>query len=88
MIIRRDSIPNFWRAVRRAYAAFMAGRKVIAEPDVISIRRSRCYLCPYSTEDFFQCTQCACVIELKTMIATESCPINRWDAQTRFSRGV
>ncbi len=66
--------------------------KVIFQPKqltdaMITERRAICKECSESVKDplfgitaLSQCRLCACVIKLKTMSATEECPMGKWKA--------
>ena len=86
MIFTRHTIPNALKAAVRAVRTFFSPDPVLATPAVQSVREVRCLNCGWHSEG--QCTHCTCVVSLKTMFATESCPAGRWKKQTRFSNGL
>lgn len=61
----------------------------------INKRRDICRYCEFSTKSddekyknyngltsYSQCIKCACIISLKTKLATETCPLDKWDKPT------
>lgn len=81
-------IPTFAKAVGRFFGALFRGAPVVVDHDVRTARLLRCRKCPRYYEPAQQCGLCLCDVELKTWVATESCPDARWKQQTRFSRGI
>jgi uncharacterized Fe-S cluster-containing MiaB family protein len=86
MIFTRHTIPNALKAAARAVKTLFSKDPVLATPGIQMIREMRCQGCNHELDG--QCTLCTCVVSLKTMLATESCPIGRWKKQTRFSNGL
>ena len=86
MIFRRSTVPNAFKAAKRFIQALFSQNPVIATGDVIDSRDALCAPCVYNASG--QCTHCTCLISLKTLMATESCPIGRWGKQTGFSTGL
>lgn len=86
MTFTRHTIPNALKAAARAVRACFSPDPVLATPEVQSIREVRCLNCPHHVEG--QCSLCTCVVSMKTIFATESCPAGRWKKQTRFSNGL
>ena len=75
-------------ALSRAVRTFFTDDPVLATPGVQSVRETRCLGCDKFKDD--QCTLCTCVVALKTVMASETCPDNppKWRKQTRFSTGL
>lgn len=44
-------------------------------------RLNICSSCEYYNSIFSQCSQCGCLLEIKTTWATEKCPLDKWDAE-------
>jgi hypothetical protein len=68
---------RFAVAYWRAKLATWQGYEAIAPVDVQTWRTRRCEMC-----DFFQdgaCQKCGCSVFAKTMMATEKCPVGRWN---------
>lgn len=86
MKFNRHTIPNAWSALRRFLRALFSKQPVLADDHVTRVRLSRCERCPHAEDN--QCSLCTCVIPLKVIMATESCPAGRWDRQTKFSSGL
>jgi hypothetical protein len=88
VIFTRRTVPNALAALARAIKAVVSKAPVIVEMQVADIREARCGVCPHHRNG--QCELCTCVVSMKVLLATESCPDNppRWKQQTRFSTGV
>ena len=87
MIFTRRSIPNLFAAVRRAARSlFVREAMTLATPEVERERYERCYGCTYRLAN--QCRLCTCVVKLKVLVATETCPAGRWGAQTHRTTGL
>jgi hypothetical protein len=41
-------------------------------------RAGHCQKCEYYIRSTKQCRQCGCLVNLKVMLANESCPIEKW----------
>jgi hypothetical protein len=61
-------------ALLRLGWGLLAGRNALV---VAAGRRKICRSCLY--RDRRTCSVCGCVIKLKTLLATERCPLNLWD---------
>lgn len=87
MIFTRHTIPNAARAfLRFLRSLFAKDEPVFATAEVMTARIDRCLACPHAVHG--QCGLCTCVISLKTLVASESCPIAKWAAQTSNSTGL
>lgn len=87
MIFSRRSVPNLFAAVRRAARSlFVREAMVLATGRVVIERGWRCGGCPQQVSG--QCRLCTCVVKLKVLMATETCPAGRWGAQTHRSTGL
>lgn len=86
MIFTRHTIPNALAAIGRALLRVFSRDPVMADAFVGEIRRARCQFCPANVEG--QCVDCTCLIDLKTLVASEECPRGRWRRQTRFNPGI
>lgn len=62
----------------RVQWARLCGYEVIAPGGVQAYRTTRCDRCLYNDEGI--CVQCDCLIEAKTILATEHCPVGKWSA--------
>ena len=88
MHLNRHTAANaFWALVRLVQATF-SRQPVIARSAVQEIRMVRCLQCPLYDVGSEQCIRCTCFVAVKTMLATESCPIGKWGKVTRFSSGL
>lgn len=65
-----------------------------ADPATIESRRDICRGCEFATRNpkfadskgltsFSRCLKCSCLIAAKTNLVNESCPLAKWDAQTK-----
>ena len=76
---------TFAKAVWRAVSYLFQGRPVLAPKADVEFRMSKCRPCGNNVHGW--CSKCVCVLEVKTMIASEFCPDAppRWKALT-FAR--
>lgn len=86
MKFNRRTIPNALSALGRVFLQLMGAAPVVADDNVAADRRKRCRNCEHQEDG--QCSICTCVIDLKTLLRTERCPIGRWERQTTFSTGL
>lgn len=84
----KRQIPRALKAAAKFLRALFSKEKTTASEEVKQERRRRCLACPYYAKDDEQCFECLCYVPLKTMMATESCPIGKWTAQTRWRTGL
>lgn len=83
MKITSKGIKNAAKAAVRIAREASKGRdaEILVDLETRNHRRSLCNApCPYNVEG--QCSLCECNIDLKTMMATEECPDNRWKRKT------
>lgn len=72
---------RFARAMWHAAIYAVEGRPVITPKPILEWRRSRCAGCEENTRTLWpQCRKCACALEPKTLLSSESCPLGRWSA--------
>lgn len=50
----------------------------IAAPDIIFNRHSICKSCPEYQEAHDLCTECFCIMSVKTKLHAARCPLNKW----------
>lgn len=79
MIFRRDSIPNFLKAIwRSVYRGLFKADHVSTTHEEYDRRIAACNACPKLVRDSRQCIECTCFVDLKALLAAESCPLKRW----------
>jgi hypothetical protein len=44
-----------------------------------------CKSCEHYNPTFAQCKQCGCLLEIKTLWATEKCPLDKWGPEISIS---
>lgn len=66
-------------AIGRAAAAILAGEPVLAPRDVVRARQALCLICPEYDACAARCRLCGCRTAAKQQLATELCPIGRWE---------
>lgn len=76
MILNWRSPFRLARAVLHAGIYLLQRKPVIAPKIIVAYRRSKCEPCKF--RDHGQCRLCSCFIEVKTLMASESCPDGRW----------
>lgn len=86
MIVTTATLPNALKALFRILLALPGKNPVIASPVVDQQRTNICKACPCNVDG--QCLHCTCLVSLKTLVATESCPLGAWGKETKFSNGI
>lgn len=69
-------IPNAFRALGRVLRRLFSEEPVFVPPKVADQRLSVCNGCALNSGGV--CTACRCVLSVKTLLATEKCPTNKW----------
>lgn len=77
MILSWRSPFRFLRALWHATVYLWHGLPVIAPPRIVDHRLKICQRCRFKDGGF--CRKCTCLIEVKTLLASESCPDGRWE---------
>lgn len=52
----------------------------LAEPDVRAARKAVCNSCEFKNTVVPVCNECKCIIPAKVMIASSTCPKDKWAA--------
>lgn len=74
-------IPNPWTAALaagRALWGFFSGKNILASETVVEERLQQCESCLFFDPEFRQCNKCSCFVDVKSQLATETCPEGRW----------
>lgn len=50
----------------------------IAEPEVTEARMDICKACPELAQPVHFCKKCGCLMEAKTKLANQKCPLGKW----------
>lgn len=68
------------KAAKKAFEQFKKEGFVKTSPEITEQRRTICLSCPFSKQKLFTqiCDKCGCHIKTKTLLLTESCPLNKW----------
>lgn len=53
---------------------------ILAEPDVRAARKAVCNSCEFKNTVVPVCNECKCIIPAKVMIASSTCPKDKWAA--------
>lgn len=69
----------FLRALSRFLWALVLRRPLFVKPETAIRRLAHCHKCPFYVEDSKQCAKCSCFAEIKTLLATERCPVGKWN---------
>jgi hypothetical protein len=69
---------NAARALGRVVGAAVTGQAVLVPPEVRDTRWAQCMTCVHLVND--KCRLCGCRFLAKIALATERCPIGRWEA--------
>ena len=79
MIFNRHTVPNAVRALLRILRQlFLRPESVIVAPDLADTRTILCETCPSFEPASRQCRECTCFVDVKVLLSTEKCPIQRW----------
>jgi len=62
----------------KVFVAGVLGYEVLASAHLIDARMNICERCSQLDRRTDQCRACGCFIHAKTVMATESCPLNKW----------
>lgn len=73
----RPNLKNAAGAAVRLAKAVVAKKPVFVSDDLLSRRLAACEACPNLSGD--QCRLCTCFVDVKAMLATETCPDSRWN---------
>lgn len=69
---------KFAKALWRVAKAWFCGDEVVANRMLQWKREATCWECDRYDKNFDQCQECSCFIRLKTVLKTESCPLDKW----------
>lgn len=77
------ALANATKALLRILGAASRDDTVLLEhdSDIVAFRRMTCEGCPHRLPvagGLGRCRECECFIQIKTRLATERCPDNRW----------
>lgn len=88
MIFTWRTIPTALIAFARFVRTLFSRNPVISTPQVQDAREEKCKQCDHLIGN--QCGICSCVVSMKVLLASESCPDTppQWRKQTRFSTGL
>jgi hypothetical protein len=77
----RERMKNARAAAQRVITRSLRGGKVAVSADETEKRLSICQQCEFFRTSDGTCSQCGCFIRLKAKLATEACPLEKWEAQ-------
>jgi len=69
------------RAVQGAVDGLISGDGVIADPEVVELRRKICSQCRFyrvRRHGLDKCNVCSCYVKAKTLLKSEKCPKEFW----------
>jgi hypothetical protein len=75
-------------SLARFVRALCSPENIVAPGHVIAARVARCEGCRWFIESSRQCRLCTCFIDVKTLLAAESCPEHHWRKSGRLSSGL
>jgi hypothetical protein len=70
------TLGNAAAAAWRALGAAVKGEELVVSPIAEAGRMRACISCDRLESK--RCKECGCFVALKTKLATENCPLNRW----------
>ena len=76
MIIEAKTPMLAFKAIARAFWAFVTRKPVFVSNQVADTRKAICSTCYLAHNG--QCLECTCFIDTKVLLATEKCPLGRW----------
>jgi Family of unknown function (DUF6171) len=68
---------NVTGALGRAFTAVVHGQKVLVDEKTLAARRATCQGCDHLKGP--KCELCGCYYSVKITLATERCPIGKWE---------
>jgi hypothetical protein len=74
-------IPNpfrFLAAILRSIRTWRKGKEVFVPAEVAADRQHVCEECDELDQKIRQCKNCGCMIDVKTQLSTEECPLKKW----------
>ena len=60
---------------------------LIHDSSIVEKRLAECLTCEHYIKATSQCKKCGCFMELKSRLATASCPVGKWDKEYDFIKG-
>ena len=60
---------------------------LLHDQDIIDRRWSECEKCEFLLKPTNNCKKCGCFMNVKTKVATASCPIGKWGKEYNFIKG-
>jgi len=60
---------------------------LLHDQDIIDKRWSECEKCEFLLKPTNNCKKCGCFMNVKTKVATASCPIGKWGKEYNFIKG-
>ena len=79
MRVKFSSPFRVFAALCRTLYAKTRGYEILAPPAVEADRLSQCFPCEQYDEPNEQCKICTCLVRAKALLATEKCPIGKWN---------
>lgn len=76
----QEQTANLVKAVGKAALASVKGEKVFVSEEVKADRQVICDGCEFYCRYNKRCYKCGCPTEYKLSLATESCPVDKWQA--------
>jgi hypothetical protein len=80
----RERVKNARVAAQRVITRSLRGGRVAVSADETEKRLSICQQCEFFRTSDGTCSQCGCFIRLKAKLATEACPLEKWEAQEKI----
>jgi hypothetical protein len=82
--VKAEYTPDFLEKVKNVGGALgrfvKIGMKTVSEKTKQK-RLSICQGCEYYDKELMKCNVCGCYLEVKTKMASESCPLNKWGVE-------
>ena len=60
---------------------------IIHDEDIVNKRLDICKGCEFLFKPTNTCKKCGCFMDVKTKIATSSCPVGKWEKEYEFIKG-
>jgi len=71
-------LKNLSESIKNIISDSINGKETIASVELIEKRIKVCNKCPYLSSNRAYCTECGCIISLKTKFKSSKCPKKYW----------
>jgi uncharacterized protein DUF6171 len=77
-VVKVPNLKNAAKSACRVVKAVVKGDPLLLDEASVKQRLAACEKCEFLDKTIRQCQKCSCQIDLKSMLATERCPLHKW----------